>query len=591
MTVSTLQKRPRKTKGRAGPVRSISRGAEAPIPAEQKVINALCDAGHLTSEDVVRIQRLAESTAQGALINGLIRSELIAHQDLVDACQRVLGVEAVNESCFDNLMPTSDRVTERFMKDRLILVSEADGKTQAIMSNPCDEYACHALTVALDGDFEIKIASADIIRATLSAAFSEAAQATKAKNNRTKDAVTDEDVERLKDLASEQPVVRYVNHLIQRAVQANASDIHIEPFDGEVKVRVRVDGVLQAAEAPENSMQAAVVSRIKLMAKLDIAERRLPQDGRIQVRIQGRSLDIRVASSPTLYGESLVLRLLNRGDLASDITALGYSRKALARLEEAKRLPNGLVIVTGPTGSGKTTSLYSILNGLNNVGRKIITVEDPVEYYLEGINQIQVKPNIGLTFANTLRSVVRQDPDVIMVGEIRDAETASICVESALTGHLVFSTLHTNDAASSVVRLLEMGVEDYLLSSTLSTVVAQRLVRTLCTECRIQRITAKADKEMVSDLLGARIDLPEHTFDAAGCEACGHTGFKGRTAVAEVLQVDTALAQAMRGGADAEAIKALAIQQGMRTMWEDGLEKVFAGTTTLSELLRNVRVD
>lgn len=372
-----------------------------------------------------------------------------------------------------------------------------------------------------------------------------------------------------------------MNLIIQRAAEQGASDIHIEPFEGDLKVRYRIDGVLQEVESPPRQFAAAIISRIKIMAKLNIAERRLPQDGRIRSRIQGRDFDMRISTVPTMHGESVVLRLLNQESIILDFKALGFQQDNYEKFLECLHLPHGMILLTGPTGSGKTTTLYTALSLLNEPHRKIITVEDPVEYQLEGINQIQVKPSIGLTFASALRSIVRQDPDVIMVGEMRDLETAEICVQSALTGHLVLSTLHTNDSASSVTRLMEMGVEDYLLTSTLNVVVAQRLIRMLCKQCKTKtEFTSKLKKELNSD-----IDA-DHIYAPKGCEACHHTGYAGRTCILELLVITDQLRKLILDHADATTLQVAAVEQGMRTMYLDGLDKVAQGITSFEEILR-----
>jgi len=373
--------------------------------------------------------------------------------------------------------------------------------------------------------------------------------------------------------------------LIQRAVEQHASDIHIEPFEGQLKVRYRIDGVLKEVESPAKQFAAAIISRIKIMAKLDIAERRLPQDGRVRTRMQGVEFDMRISTIPTMHGESVVIRLLNQESVVLNFESLGFSPEVRGRLEEVLRMPHGMILITGPTGSGKTTTLYTALNMLNEPNRKIITVEDPIEYQLEGINQIQAKSSIGLTFASALRSIVRQDPDVIMVGEMRDLETAEICVKSALTGHLVLSTLHTNDAASSVTRLIEMRVEDYLLTSTLNAVLAQRLVRVLCEHCKE---TVNAPQKFIQDCQNNNIPVQQDTkiCVAKGCTECGGTGYVGRTCIVELLILNDEIKKKILAKADATQLQSCAIQSGMQTMHQDGLSKVLQGITTIEEVVR-----
>ena len=398
----------------------------------------------------------------------------------------------------------------------------------------------------------------------------------------------EEDVAHLRDMASEVPVIRLVNQMLVRALESRASDVHIEPFENQLKVRYRIDGILHEVESPPRQLKAAVISRLKILAQLNIAERRLPQDGRIKTRLAGKDVDLRIATVPTLYGESVVIRLLERGQIFTELDTLGFPPEPLAHFNEMILKPHGMMLVTGPTGSGKTTTLYGALQKINDPGKKIITIEDPVEYQLSGVNQIHVKPQIGLTFANGLRSIVRQDPDVIMVGEIRDAETAEIAVQAALTGHLVFSTLHTNDAAGAISRLLEMGVQDYLLSSSLLGVLAQRLVRRLCPSCRKE--IPFADLEDLSDELNLREGHSLTTvWEAVGCNVCSGTGYLGRVGIFELLPVTSEICKVIVQRADAGAIRSLAVRQGMRLLREDGWDKVRRGVTTLAEVLRVTR--
>jgi general secretion pathway protein E len=394
----------------------------------------------------------------------------------------------------------------------------------------------------------------------------------------------EENVDHLRDMASEGPVIRLVNLIITRAIELRASDIHFEPFEEQFRVRYRVDGVLHDVESPPKRLQAAIVSRVKIMAKLNIAERRLPQDGRIMLRVKGKEIDFRVSSIPTIYGESIVLRILDKSSIVLDIEKLGFPPDTMQGFAELIQKPHGIILVTGPTGSGKTTTLYCVLQKINSPDKKIITVEDPVEYQLRGINQIQVKASIGLTFANSLRSIVRQDPDVILIGEIRDAETAEIAIHSALTGHLVLSTLHTNDAPSAMTRLIDMGMEDYLLSSTIIGILAQRLVRVACPDCREpyspNPMILKEMKLDGEDLSHSNI------IDVRGCESCSHTGYWGRMGIFEFLKVTDDVQKLILGKKDANIIKEAARKEGMRTLREDGWLKVKQGMTTVSEVLR-----
>ncbi|MEO6064832.1 MAG: GspE/PulE family protein, partial [Lysobacterales bacterium] len=385
-----------------------------------------------------------------------------------------------------------------------------------------------------------------------------------------------EDLEHLRDMASEAPVIRLVNAMVASAVEKRASDIHIEPFEKEFRIRYRVDGVLQQQESPPRELKAAILSRVKLMAKLNIAERRLPQDGRIKIRTLGREVDLRVSTLPTLYGESIVMRLLDRsaGDFY-DLPSLGFTPDMLALMVHFAQLPHGIFLVTGPTGSGKSTTLYSALKRINLADRKIITIEDPVEYQMDGINQIHVNPQIGLTFSAGLRHIVRQDPDVIMVGEIRDRETADIAIRAALTGHLVFSTLHTNDAPSAITRLTDMGVENYLLTSSLVAVLAQRLVRVICSKCK------RPDGAHLAPS-GEMVDA----FRGAGCEHCFNTGYRGRVGIFEMMQLNDEIRRLIMKNEDASILTDAARRNGMNTLREDGWGKIAAGATTVDEVMR-----
>ncbi len=396
----------------------------------------------------------------------------------------------------------------------------------------------------------------------------------------------DENIEHLRDLASEVPVIRMVNLIISRAVESRASDIHIEPFEKELRLRYRIDGVLQNMDPPPNPLRAAIISRIKLMAKLNIAERRLPQDGRIKLKVLGKEIDLRVSTLPTMFGESVVMRILDRSNTSLiDLRRLGFPDDLYEKICQMTSKPHGIFLVTGPTGSGKSTTLYSALKRINIPDRKIITIEDPVEYQMEGINQIHVNPQIGLTFAAGLRHIVRQDPDIIMVGEIRDLETADIAIRSALTGHLVFSTLHTNDAPSAVTRLVDMGVEDYLLASSLIGILAQRLVRVNCKQCK------KSEKIPAAMLRDAGFDVsalgdPVELQKGSGCQQCDHTGYESRIGIFELLDVDDEMRRLIVPTADSTVLKAQAVRSGMRTLKEDGWNKVQAGITMPDEVLR-----
>jgi len=388
----------------------------------------------------------------------------------------------------------------------------------------------------------------------------------------------------LKDMASQAPVIKLVNLIIMEALNKRASDIHIEAMEDQLRVRYRVDGVLHDISSPPKRFQAAIVSRIKIMAEMNIAERRLAQDGRIAVRIKDLDIDLRVSTVPTLYGESVVIRILDKSSILINMEDLGFSREIYEIFHQLILRPHGIILVTGPTGSGKTTTLYSALNKINAPAKKIITLEDPVEYQLKGINQIPVKPKIGLTFASGLRSIVRQDPDVIMIGEMRDHETAEIAIQSALTGHLVFSTLHTNDAPGGVTRLIDMGVEPYLVASSVEAILAQRLVRVVCSDCK-EAVTP--DNKVLSDLGLSETTLSQTTlYQGRGCSTCDFTGYRGRLGIFELLVMTETIKQLVLEKGNANIIKEKARQESMISLREDGLRKVLDGVTSIEEVLR-----
>ena len=542
----------------------------------------------LTDADLQRARRVREGTGEG-LDTLLVKLGLVSERDLAEALAAHLNLPLVRPGDYPEIPATNGGVSPRFLKDsRVIPLFEDEQGLTVAMSNPTDEYVLTALQLATGKTITPRVG----IPSELEAAFERLYGSGRSAMGQIVDSIgladnlTDEEqIQHLKDLASEAPVIRLVNLMIARAVESRASDIHIEPFENRLKVRYRVDGVLREVESPPSRLSAAVISRIKIMAKLNIAERRLPQDGRIQLRAQGKEIDLRVSTVPTLWGESVVMRILDKASVVLDFEVLGFGPRTLKRFREVLELPNGILLVTGPTGSGKTTTLYTALQTLNTPERKILTVEDPVEYQLEGINQIQVKPQISLNFANALRAIVRQDPDVIMIGEMRDLETASIAVQSALTGHLVLSTLHTNDAAGSITRLLDMGVEDYLLTSTISGILAQRLVRLLCTQCRQPHL---ALPELVEEMRLQRFSKAREItlYKPIGCEQCGGTGYRGRAAIMEFLVMSDPLRRMVLKHADATELQAEAQKEGMDTMYEDGLRKAVAGLTTIEEVLR-----
>jgi len=482
-----------------------------------------------------------------------------------------------------------DGITARFIREnRVIPIEFKNNVMKVLMADPHDLSTIDALRVAADCEVIVYSGVPKQIDDYIAKFYSRESQDMNqliGSIDETAPVYSDEDsedVNRLKDLASEAPIIKVVNFLISRAVESRASDIHIEPFDDEIKVRYRIDGVLHDVESAPKRLQAAIISRLKIMAKLNIAERRLPQDGRIRLLVGGREIDLRVSTIPVLHGESIVMRILDKESIVIDLDTLGFSPEMLTVFRRLITKPNGILLVTGPTGSGKTTTLYGALDMINSPDKKIITVEDPVEYQIKGINQIQVKAQIGLNFATTLRHIVRQDPDVIMIGEIRDLETAEIAIQSALTGHLVFSTLHTNDAPSAITRLLDLGVENFLLSSTVRGILAQRLVRKICPDCKVPDFSPVNQAELSACGINENVAL----YRGAGCDKCAHTGFFGRSGLFELLVMDDSVRRLVLQNSDAEAIREAARAQGMKTLMEDGAEKVKAGITTLSEVFR-----
>ncbi len=549
----------------------------------------LVDLGCLDRAGLERALRLCESSGERLHVL-LPKLGLVSERDLAGALAARLGLRLVASGDFPELPLLEEKLSPRFLRESHVLpLAERDGVLALAMADPLDGYAVDALRLISGLELELCVAEPSELEAAIERLYGQGGGGRVVEEvGAAGEESLDLDVERLKDLASEAPVIRLVNQLIGRAVEARASDIHIEAFENRLRVRYRVDGVLQEVDPPPNRFRAAIVSRVKIMARLNIAERRLPQDGRIKLAIRGVPIDLRVSTIPTMHGEGVVLRVLDRQEVKLDFAALGMAGPSLERYLEVLERPHGVLLVTGPTGSGKTTTLYASLLRLNSEDKKLLTVEDPIEYQLEGVNQIQVQPGIGLSFAHVLRSILRQDPDIIMIGEIRDVETAEIAVQAALTGHLVLSTLHTNDAAGTITRLLDMGVEDYLLTSTLNGVSAQRLVRTLCTACRARE---RALPELVAQLGLERFsEGPEvELWRAVGCAACNGTGYRGRTSLVETLVVDDELRRLVLRRAEAKELQRAALAGGMSSMYEDGMMKALAGETTVAEVLRVTR--
>jgi general secretion pathway protein E len=521
----------------------------------------------------------------------LVELGFLSEHDLLEALSAQFGLKYLRFSEFPKSIPNDNYPSVKFMKQyKFVPIGVEEGVLQVALADPLNEYVFDALEVFSDTPMKIYLSSEKDITEAIEQYFGSNIQMTsimegmREEEEETVGIELQEDVHHLRDMAFEAPIVKLVNMLITRAVETRASDIHIEPFENNVKVRYRIDGALTEVEAFPKRIQPAVISRIKIMSRLNIAERRLPQDGRIKLRVSGREIDLRVSSIPTIYGESIVMRILDRGSVLVGLEFLGFPDETLDEYKKLIVSPYGMLLVTGPTGSGKTTTLYASLSEINSENKKIITIEDPIEYQIQGINQIQIKPQIGLTFANGLRHIVRQDPDIVMVGEIRDIETSEISIHSALTGHLVFSTLHTNDAAGAITRLLDMGIEAFLVSSSLIGVLAQRLVRVICPKCKD---IFKPQQEMIDkiELLSNNVT----TYYGKGCEACRNTGYQGRTGIFELMVVNEAIRRLIMERASSEVIRKKAVAGGMQILKNSGWQKVQEGVTTIEEVLRVAR--
>ena len=554
------------------------------------VLHALETTGALSTAAADRVRRLAAQSGQrGDKV--AMRLGLISERDLAATYAVLCGCPVVRPEDLPAAPLPEAPLTARFLRQARALPFRLGPQgLDVAFADPLDDQAARAVAFATGH----RVRPHPAVPADLEAALDRLYAATPAA---VADVVPDpeagvdaveEDLDRVRDLASEAPIIRLVNQIIGRAVELRASDIHIEAADAGLRLRYRIDGVLRDMEPPPANLRAALVSRIKIMARLDIAERRLAQDGRIRLAVRGRDVDFRVSTTPSIHGESAVLRILDRERLALDFAALGFDGALLEGWHELLARPHGILLVTGPTGSGKTTTLYASLARLNTPETKILTVEDPVEFTLAGVNQVHVKPQIGLTFASALRSFLRQDPDVLMIGEIRDVETAQIAIQAALTGHLVLSTVHTNDAASALTRLLDMGVEDYLLTSTINGILAQRLVRTLCPHCRV---AYRPGPEMRARLGAVAEDLPPDAvlYRPGACEACDGRGYVGRTMILELLPMSDRIRPMVLRHAEAREIRAQGMADGMQPMLTHGLRKALAGVTTVEEVLRAVR--
>ena len=511
-------------------------------------------------------------------------------KSMLETLSDELGIPYLEASGFprDSMPVSGVDLSESYLRENTILPLELDGETLTIAAfNPFDWNTFEDLKISLGKKLKIQLSSQEDILEGIETFYGmgNSAMDRMVENIQEEDFDHHDDpetTEHIRDMASEAPVIKLVNHIINQAIETGASDIHLEPFTDDLILRYRIDGILSKFEAPPKRFHSAVTTRIKIMAKLDIAEKRLPQDGRIRIKSRGKDIDIRVSTLPTIFGESVVMRILDRGNILVQLDKLGFPPKELEVFVKLIHKPHGKILVTGPTGSGKTTTLYAALDKINTADKKIITVEDPVEYQLRGVNQIHVKPQIGLTFSNGLRSIVRQDPDVIMVGEIRDSETAKIAIQSALTGHLVFSTIHTNDAAGAVTRLQDMGIESFLITSALLGVLAQRLVRIICVNCKERQtldpaLYNKLEYDGREELIGYR---------GAGCDQCNQTGYKGRIGIYELFVMNDMIRNLILAKSTTQEIRELARNSGMKFLREDGMDKVAQGITTVDEILR-----
>ena len=528
-----------------------------------------------------------EPTVQGSL--GRPQSKLweltnLSASEFADEAARFAGLERITLQDMLSAPALNEAFSQRFLREMMVFPFQAaDGRAVLAAADPTDRAALRAAEIVLRQDIAIRVASVEDLEVVLGRRLGDEVEVS---DTGEMPQPREDDIESLRDLASGAPVVRAVNDLLEKAVELRASDIHIEPFQTALVVRMRIDGLLRPVAAPPGVLPQALISRIKIVANLNIAERRLPQDGAARLRIGRTDIDIRVAIMPMQHGESAVIRILPKDRGLLVVEKLGFSPADDVKLRRLLKLPHGMIVVTGPTGSGKTTTLATVLSILNEPGRKILTVEDPVEYDLPGVNQAQIKPAIGLTFAAALRSFVRQDPDVIMVGEVRDSETAHVAVHAALTGHLVLTTLHTESAAAALPRLLDLGVEAYLLRSTLRAVIAQRLVRQLCDRCKTPRMLTEVDLAEDPRLGGLGFRSGEALQGPCGCERCGGTGYRGRLGVFELLELSNEIRELIGEKTDGLKIDQTAIRNGMTTMIDDGVAKCRAGLTSPAELLR-----
>jgi type II secretion system protein E len=555
----------------------------------KKIGDILLEAGTIKSEDIGRVLDIQKTEGLKRKFGEILMDEGVSERDIYRALSEQFHLPLLDMGDFPDGLPI-EKISFGFLEENLILpLGLEENVLKIAVGDPTNSEALESIAASYDYEISVVLAKKSeilqhlkLLHGSRSAIMQRLIEDT-AEGELSGTDLTG-DISYLRDLAQEKGIIQLVNLLISNAVKDRASDIHVEPEEIGVRVRYRIDGVLYEKETLPIRMYSAVTSRIKLLSQMNIAERRLPQDGRIKVTVADKTIDIRVSTIPTIYGESIVMRLLDKETSFITLEEIGFDRTLLDIYEEVIKKPYGMILITGPTGSGKSTTLYASLAKINSPEKKIITVEEPVEYLMQGITQIQVRPKIGLTFANGLRHIVRQDPDVIMVGEIRDMETASIGIHASLTGHLLFSTLHTNDAPGAITRLMDMGVENYLVASTLICVMAQRLVRRICQHC-------KAKQDVSADILGKFSTNVKEVWVGNGCEYCSGTGYRGRIGIFEVLPVGDEIRELVMQRATVKEIKDKAIALGMRTLREDGIEKVKRGITTIDEVLRVTQVE
>ncbi len=548
---------------------------------KDELIETLLEIDKVSKEDAEKVMHLQKETHERA-DRILLNLGIISEEDLREALGRLFDLPIWQKKKGEKY-PIIDCLPKNFSySNRVLPLKQGDGCIDIVMADPADKSLIEIIASATKKQVNIFIGCEKDILAAIDEVYDSSTEGDEEAYVIGREVA--DDIEKLKDLALEAPVIRLVNNILNKALEIRASDIHIEMFENQPKLRYRMDGVLRDYPPPAGDLYFAVINRIKIMSNLNIAEKRLPQDGRIRLKVGGKEIDLRVSVIPMLYGEGIVLRILDKSNVSLDLSKLGFEGDILATFGKTIRKTEGMILVTGPTGSGKTTTLYAALKEIMSPSLKIVAIEDPVEYSLEGVNQIQVNPKIGLNFATGLRSILRHDPDVILVGEIRDKDTASISIQSALTGHLVLSTLHTNDSTSAFGRLLDMGMEDYLISTCVIAVLAQRLLRILC-DCKKEHDIDNDTKTRMGLAKSNKLYQPN------GCDECGNTGYKGRIAINELLIVDDQIRKLIIKHEDSNIIKQEAVKKGMKPLWQNGIEKVAKGITTLNELERVVDIE